>query len=482
MTALSCLIKKLLFIIIVLNFNFNLLAQQLVIDNFADTEVIDLEALFDSIALDSLNLNIESSGHKPEAITEFRISKLLEKAEPVKLDSNFLRANPLLLPLVYKEKQNDFSTKNLLKYDLYLGKPPSTLESAIIPNKIVIPTPEQIVNDLRENAYRHFVLYNPEFFVYKQKQLPNAESVRNRTITVRNLDDIRVHVHNRENKPARIEVPKIIVSPWTKKANTMLQFSQNFISNNWHQGGSSNVAVLGVLSGQMNYDNKKNIQYDNSLEWRLGAYWTDDFLTDPTVIKNRVNVNNDLFRINSKFGFKMAGNWFYSASAEFSTQFADNFKSIRDTIMKARFLTPVRLNVGIGVDYKYQKLFSIVLSPLAWKYIYVNDTINVERKLFGIEAGKNYLSDIGSSFTAQLNYQPVKEIQIDTKLKFFTNYEKIETDWEIIGNFSINRYLSTRLAINLRYDNTPILKNPEDKAKIQFKELLSFGVSYKFWN
>jgi hypothetical protein len=57
----------------------------------------------------------------------------------------------------------------------------------------------------------------------------------------------------------------------------------------------------------------------------------------------------------------------------------------------------------------------------------------------------------------------------------------VEIDWEIVTNFTVNRYLSTRLAINPRYDNTVILPNNE-KAKIQFKELLSFGFSYRLLN
>jgi hypothetical protein len=85
---------------------------------------------------------------------------------------------------------------------------------------------------------------------------------------------------------------------------------------------------------------------------------------------------------------------------------------------------------------------------------------------------------LGSSFRAQFSYAPSKEIQIDSKLTFYTNYQKIEVDWEIVSNFVVNRYLSTRLSLNPRYDNTMIL-NKGEKAKIQFKELLTFGFSYR---
>jgi len=83
---------------------------------------------------------------------------------------------------------------------------------------------------------------------------------------------------------------------------------------------------------------------------------------------------------------------------------------------------------------------------------------------------------VGSSFRAQISYSPVRELQIDSKLSFYTNYEKIEVDWEIIGNFKFNRFLSTRLSLNPRYDNTVLT---DEKAMIQFKQLLTFGLSYK---
>ena len=479
--------KKNLFIFIIIVFNFNLFAQQSeTSDLFVAEFVIEPDyTLLDSITYDTLKIVNEINEYESNDTEEFCIDDFLRRAVHVKLDSNFLKANPLLIPLVYKEKPNDFSTKDFLKYDFHLGKQPSSLENEIIRNKVEVKSPEQIVYDLRDDVYNHFILHKPNFFAYKQKKLPSTASIRSRTINIEKWDSVHIGERNREfkPKPTRIAVPKIVANPWTKKANALLQFSQNMISENWHQGGSSNLSLLGVITGQLNYDNKKNIQFDNSLDWRLGAHWTEDFLKDSTVITDRLNVNNDILKINTKFGLKMAGNWFYSTAAEFSTQFANNYKSIRDTTMKARFLTPVRVNLGIGVDYKYKKIFSLAISPLEWKYIYVNDTINVERKQFGIEAGKNHLSDFGSSFTAQVtSYKPVKEIQVDSKLKFFTNYEKVEIDWEIICNFTINRYLSTRLAVNTRYDNTPILKNPEEKVKIQFKEMLTFGFSYRFLN
>jgi hypothetical protein len=119
-----------------------------------------------------------------------------------------------------------------------------------------------------------------------------------------------------------------------------------------------------------------------------------------------------------------------------------------------------------------------MLSPLSYKFIYANDTTEIKQRSFGISTGTKVLSQVGSSLRAQLSYSPMRELDINSKFYFYTNYEKIEVDWEIVGDFKFNRFLSIRLALNPRYDNTVFLAAGE-KAKIQFKELLTFGLSYR---
>ena len=140
-------------------------------------------------------------------------------------------------------------------------------------------------------------------------------------------------------------------------------------------------------------------------------------------------------------------------------------------------MTPVRINISAGLDYKLDKKLSVMLSPVSYKYIFLNDP-TVSPKLFGIPVGEHILSEIGSSLKIQNNLTPTKEITVDSKFSFYTNYEKVEIDWEITCNFQINRFLSTRIMLNPRYDNSVILAQGE-KTKLQFKEILTFGLSYR---
>jgi hypothetical protein len=404
------------------------------------------------------------------------IDMIIRNVPLVKIDTLLSENNFLFLPLVLRKHPFPFDfRKNLLSYSLYIGKNPTTLYQY----KMHVPEIEKdmdYIQNMRQRALQHIVVTQPELILYSEDELPNTADVRNHFIDVdytqkvKFIDDANMVTRTRRN----LVVQKAKLGPWTRKANAYLQFSQNYVSKNWHQGGSDNIAILGTLNGKLNYDDKKNIQWENSAEWRAGFNSTEGNNIRP------LNTNDDIFRVNSKLGIKAKGAFFYSGLFDFSTPIFLTYKSVNSTDLKAAFMTPVRLNISAGLDYKYKKLISVMVSPLTYKYIYLNNT-KVDSKLFGIKAGENTLSEVGSSFRIQGNYAPTKEITFDTKFSFYTNYTKVEIDWEIIGNFQVNRFLSTRIILNPRYDNTVIMTGG-DKAKLQFKELLTFGLSYRLLN
>lgn len=391
------------------------------------------------------------------------------KAKRVIINDRFLRTNPLFIDLLfhgYSTKQAHFEPWSV---DEYFSK--SKVSGLGNTNSFKLGTAEQVLQELRETTIRKFVANNPHFIAYKIDNLPDVSDFIKFQLNAKPIEETVLLNRNRLNfDHRRLTIEKIRRNPWTTKSNAMLQFSQNYISKNWYQGGSDNISILGIVNGTFNYDDKKNIQWDNFAEWRLG------FNSVEGDTLRFLNTNDDILRATSKLGIKAGGNWFYTGSVDFSTHFFNSYRAINSPVMKAKFLTPVRFNVNVGLDYKYKKLFSLMFSPLSYKFIYANDTLLVDQKSFGIPKGENILSQVGSSFRAQLSYSPMRSIQVDSKLNFYTNYEKFEVDWEIIGNFKFNRFLSTRLSLNPRYDNT-VLTN--ERARIQFKQLLTFGLSYK---
>ena len=104
---------------------------------------------------------------------------------------------------------------------------------------------------------------------------------------------------------------------------------------------------------------------------------------------------------------------------------------------------------------------------------------NSKKTDYGIPADKNILNDIGSSLRIKYKYVPLREIVLETEFYFYTNYKKVEIDWQTTCNFIINRFMTARVSLHPRFDNTYIASG-ETKAKLQFKELLSVGFSHTF--
>ena len=137
--------------------------------------------------------------------------------------------------------------------------------------------------------------------------------------------------------------------------------------------------------------------------------------------------------------------------------------------------------MGAGIDYKPIKGLSINLSPATYKLVYANiyNPERVDVTSYGIAEGQNIIHEIGSSLRVEWRWKPLREIELETKFYFFTNYKQIETEIELDVDFIIYRFLSAKLMIHPRYDGT--IENVTDqKEKVKFKELISVGFAHTF--
>ncbi len=354
-----------------------------------------------------------------------------------------------------------------LAMPLYLVKPPVRSLSDTLPEPFDIYT-------IRQDARTYLANHHAELYVDLYDSIDYEDPTLLPTLPAQTLLlETKALVYDEEEaRKDRLRAIRDQYSPWRKEATVMLQLTQNYVSKNWYAGGNSNFAILGIAKGSYIYDNKKNVVWENSAEWRMG------FNTVEGDSLRKVNTNEDVFKVYSKLGIKAWGKFSYSASVDFQTHFFNTWKENTEDI-KTGPMTPIRLNIALGLDYKPIDGLSIVLSPVNYKMVYANDTVNVPQTTFGIEEGKNTLNEIGSSLRVEWKWKPVREIALDAKFYCYTNYKRVELDLEIACDFIINRYFSARLMLHPRYDNTVILPDDE-RAKIQFKELLSIGFAHKF--
>ena len=260
-------------------------------------------------------------------------------------------------------------------------------------------------------------------------------------------------------------------SPWRREAVVMLQVTQNYVTNNWYQGGSSSFAGLGTAKGQISYISDQ-FTWENTGEWRMGG----------TTIANdslhKVNTTDDMFRVYTKANLRIIPKLFASVSGELETRLLPTYRSNSNELKSGPF-SPVRFNAAVGIDWKPVKRLSLSVSPLSYKVVHIHDTARVQVKDYGLKEGQQTQHNIGSSVRLEYTWKPVREVELEMRFFTYTNYKDVEIDLEVNCDFIINRFLSARLQLHPRYDSSVIMKG-DKHAKLQFRELLSIGFAHKF--
>ena len=260
---------------------------------------------------------------------------------------------------------------------------------------------------------------------------------------------------------------------WKKSASASLHFTQHGISDNWYQGGESTNAFLADLKLTANYDNKQGIEFDNSLEMKLG------FITAPSDTVHKWKTNADMLRLNSKLGVRAIKNLYYTLDAQFKTQFFSNYKTNTNDLISS-FLSPAQLDLSLGMDYKLNKQkynLSLMGAPFSYTFVYISNDDIINPSSFNVEPGHTSANLFGSKVTGNLTWKITKDISWISKLEYFTTYDKVIASWENTFNFQLNRYLSTQFFLHSRYDDGVTLTEEND-TYFQFKEMLTFGLTY----
>ena len=330
------------------------------------------------------------------------------------------------------------------------------------------------VNDILLNVYLKYpnIVKGNEASFAGMKVISDAHTI----VTPRKEDIVSYVVPEKEKTNAETEL--VILKPnfWKYTAAASMQFSQHGISDNWYQGGESTNALNSEFRMTANYNDKQKVQFENSLEIKLG------FITAPSDTVHNYKTNADLFRINSKLGIRAIKNLYYTLSGEFQTQFFSNYKTNTNDLIST-FFSPANLKLSLGLDYKQNKnkyTLSVLGNPFSWRYVYLANDKIVNPSQFNVEAGKRRASLFGSEITANVTWKIRDNLTYRTKFDYFTTYEKVIMNWENTFEFQFNRYLSTKVFLHGRFDDGVTLTD-DNRTYFQFKEMLTFGLSYTIW-
>lgn len=333
----------------------------------------------------------------------------------------------------------------------------------------------------RQRAYRrNLFIYHPDAVKYNERLLPRAPR---KYIAVVNPQDNTIEIKEFDAKipgSPTLEAPEIKKRHWIRDFRTSLQFSQAYISPNWYQGGTNALNMLFNLyyNVKLNQAYHPNLLFESTFQYKLGINSAPD-----DSLRNYA-INEDILQINSTFGVKAARRWYYSLTAQFKTQIFNSYTSNTNTLRSA-FLSPGELNAGIGMTYNYANKkktfqFDASISPLSYNLrTCTNSHLNPAD--YGINGNGKAEHKFGSSAECKLSWKLAYNITYRSRLYAFTDYGRAYAEWENTFLFEINRFLTSQVYANLRYDtDTPRVADSPDWHKLQVKEIISIGFSYKF--
>src|SRR5690606_27903919 len=137
----------------------------------------------------------------------------------------------------------------------------------------------------------------------------------------------------------------------------------------------------------------------------------------------------------SRLGISAFKKWFYSTELNFETQFFNGYRYPKKTYPEpiSAFLSPARTFFKIGLDYKTNNDFSLMLSPFTAKNVYVSDTVKIDQTKFGVDADKKGMWEPGLNTDLFFRRKLSPQLTYETKYKMFINYlspfKHLDVNW-----------------------------------------------------
>lgn len=327
---------------------------------------------------------------------------------------------------------------------------------------------------------RHYMINHPDLVKYNIMTLPAPPKQYKATVDPSQSTIIISEVITLDNKvkepDTQIEIER---RHWLHNFSAGLQFSQAYISPNWYQGGNNNINMIGNVRWNVKLNNKfhPNLIAEATTQYKLAI------ASAPQDEVHNYTISEDLFQFNGTLGLKAFNNWYYSLNGMFKTQFLNSYPP-NSNDMKAAFLSPGELNLGLGMTYNYTNpkktvTFDASISPLSYN-MKTCFRKRMNETSYGIEEGSKSVSEYGSSAEGKLQWTICDNISLRSRLFVFSDYDYIQSDWENTLMFTINRFLTTQIYVHMRYDSTSPVIEDTDWHKFMLKEILSFGFTYKF--
>lgn len=278
-----------------------------------------------------------------------------------------------------------------------------------------------------------------------------------------------------DNVQGELKTKRVKPNYWRTSGSFQLDFTQNYFSGNWAQGGENNKTLFTYLRLNVNYKDKKKFSFENTFEAKLG------FVTVSGDTLRDYRTNNDMLRIESRVGYQIFNKIDLTAKLTMQTQSMPNYPTNNEQFV-SNFMAPFDANFSLGLNYKLAGKgwdLSLFFAPLSsYNYKFVRYGRLASRH--GIRDGRHHKEDFGTQLVPKFNATIFKNVSWNVNMEFYTNYARAYFNWENTFNMKINKYLKTTLFLHGRFDDSSRGLYSDYYGYWQFKEYMSLGLTYSW--
>jgi hypothetical protein len=234
-------------------------------------------------------------------------------------------------------------------------------------------------------------------------------------------------------------------------------------------GGEENVfGINGIFNYAVNYKKDKDI-WDNYFDIALGFQNATSF--------KKFRKIDDRIDITSKYGRQISKKWYYGILFNFNSQALPGYDYSKDPPVKiSSFLTPGKILLSPGFDFKPTDKFSVFISPATIRWILKQDEDFFNVSKFGVDSAKKVNIEFGAFLTARYMVPVATWASYTGRLDLFSNYLRNPQNIDLLMNnlltMKFTKTFATNLSVDLVYDD-------DVKKRLQLKEILGIGLTVK---
>jgi Protein of unknown function (DUF3078) len=255
---------------------------------------------------------------------------------------------------------------------------------------------------------------------------------------------------------------------WKKDGIFIININQGSLRN-WAGGGEENtLGITTLLNYNLNH-RKGKISWNNYFDVAVGFQNASSF--------GQFRKIDDRIDITSKYGYQFSKKLYAAVLLNFNSQALVGY-NYTDTVNTkiSNLLTPGKILVSAGIDFRPDKSFSLFVSPVTTRFILKKDEDFYTIDKFGVPQNHKSYTELGSFATAKFSKKFTTWVFYTGRLDLFSNYkrnpENVDLYFTNLVSMKFNKWLATNISVDMVYDDDVL-------QKTQLKEILGIGLTLK---